>query len=470
MSIVLDKSEQCAGRLAVAPETCAPSDGVGGGPQDDIAQPGLARPSKIDTRPRRGLGRPSYLLALLDQAVVSGTSFATSVSVGRAAGADELGAYALGFTLVVLVGGVQESLVSIPYTVRGARLIHAARSRYAGSSLLAALLLALLAGLAMAIGAAAVSLTGLARLAPVLATLSVTVPLSLAREFLRRFAFAHLRMGRALVIDAIVAVAQLGALAWLTATGRLSAVTAHASMGLACAIAAAVCLAKLRGSFQYRPRELTADWRRSWTFGRWVFAGQFTGALFTYAPHWLLAIALGAAATGEFAAGMTVVQLANPFIIGFANFLSPRSAHAFADGGAEEVGRVVVRSAALLAVLTAAFCLVVALLGGRLLALVFDDRYTGQAHAMTVLSLSLVAGTLGMCAENGLRALRHPRTTFTANLIALAVTLLAAAPLIASYGTLGAAYALLAGNLAAATARWWYFARLLTAARQGAPA
>lgn len=431
----------------------------------------LERPSSEDGQRRSGLGSASYLLALLDQAVVSGTSFATSVCVGRAAGADELGAYALGFTLVVLVAGVQESLVSIPYTVRGARLIDSARVRYAGSLLLAAAALALLAGLTIAMAAAAVSFTGLAQLAPVLATLSVSAPLVLAREFLRRFAFAQMRMGQALAIDVMVCVAQLGALVGLAAAGRLSAVTAHAALGMACALAAAVCLTTARGNFGFRPREIAADWRRSWAFGRWVFAGQVTGALFTYAPHWLLAGCLGAAATGEFAAAMTVVQLANPFIIGFANFLSPRSAHAFADGGASEVGHVVVRSAVLLAGLTSLFCLAVSVCGGRLLALVFDDRYIGQAHAMTVLSLSLVAGTLGMCAENGLRALRHPRTTFSANVVALAITLLAAAALIAPYGTLGAAYALLAGNLAAAAARWLYFARLLnTARRTGATA
>lgn len=464
MSTVLDETKLVGGPRPVVPARASAADSEA----DGEARHGSPKPQPrgFETRPRDRQGRASYLLALLDQAVVSGTSFATSVCVGRAAGADELGAYALGFTLVILVGGVQESLVSIPYTVRGARLIESARARYAGSSLLAAVALALFAGLAMALGAAAVSFTGLAQLAPVLATLSVSAPLVLAREFLRRFAFAQMRMGRALAIDVTVAAAQLAALVWLAAAGRLSAVTAHGAMGVACAIAAAVCVTKTRGSFQFRRRELAADWRRSWAFGRWVFAGQFTGALFTYAPHWLLALCLGAAATGEFAAAMTVVQLANPFIIGFANFLSPRSAHAFADGGASEVGRVVVRSAVLLAGLTSLFCLAVALFGGRLLALVFDDRYVGQAHAMTVLSLSLVAGTLGMCAENGLRALRHPRTTFTANTIALAVTLVAAAALVAPGGTLGAAYALLAGNLAAATARWWYFARLLNAAQR----
>lgn len=459
MSTVLDETKLVGGlRPGVPARASAAPSGANG-----AARRGLPPPPGLENRPRGRLGRASYLLALLDQAVVSGTSFATSVWLGRAAGADELGAYALGFTLVVLVAGVQESLVSIPYTVRGARLIDAARTRYAGSSLLGAVALALLSGVAMALAAAAVSLTGLAQLAPVLATLSVSAPLVLAREFLRRFCFAQMRMGQALAIDVMVAAAQLGALVWLAA-GRLSAVTAHAAMGVACATAAAICLTKIRGSFRFGLRALAADWRRSWAFGRWVFAGQFTGALFTYAPHWLLAGCLGAAATGEFAAAMTVVQLANPFIIGFANFLSPRSAHAFADGGATEVGHVVVRSAMLLTGLTSLFCLAVAVFGGRLLALVFDDRYVGQAHAMTVLSLSLVAGTLGMCAENGLRALRHPRTTFTANVIALAVTLMVAAAMIAPCGTLGAAYALLAGNLAAATARWWYFARLLNAA------
>src|SRR2546429_36531 len=47
-------------------------------------------------------------LALIDQAVVSGTSFLTTILIGRWCGASELGIYALGFSLLVSWGCVQQ--------------------------------------------------------------------------------------------------------------------------------------------------------------------------------------------------------------------------------------------------------------------------------------------------------------------------------------------------------------------------
>src|SRR5581483_6028917 len=55
-----------------------------------------------------------HALALMDQAVVSGTSFLTTVLIGRWCGASELGVYALGFSLLVSWGCVHQSLIALP--------------------------------------------------------------------------------------------------------------------------------------------------------------------------------------------------------------------------------------------------------------------------------------------------------------------------------------------------------------------
>src|SRR5207302_10185209 len=75
------------------------------------------------------------VLAVLDQAVVSGASFLTTILIGRAAGPEQLGLYVLGFTWAVLIVSVQESLIAAPYTVFGNRLQGACRAAYAGSVL-----------------------------------------------------------------------------------------------------------------------------------------------------------------------------------------------------------------------------------------------------------------------------------------------------------------------------------------------
>ena len=75
------------------------------------------------------------LLSVADQAVVSGTSFATSVAIGRCCSQADLGVYALAMTLVLFVRGVQGELVGSPYAVFSHRRKGPARAGYTGSIL-----------------------------------------------------------------------------------------------------------------------------------------------------------------------------------------------------------------------------------------------------------------------------------------------------------------------------------------------
>ena len=60
----------------------------------------------------------THALALADQAVVSGTSFLTMVVVGRSTSASELGLYSIASSLLVTSVTIQDSLISLPYTIQ----------------------------------------------------------------------------------------------------------------------------------------------------------------------------------------------------------------------------------------------------------------------------------------------------------------------------------------------------------------
>ncbi|HJT35773.1 MAG TPA: oligosaccharide flippase family protein, partial [Pirellulales bacterium] len=287
-------------------------------------------------------GYSKGLAAMLDQAVVSAASFITSVFVGRFCGEEALGLYSLGFTLLILVRGIQESLVLTPYTILSPRLSNRRHASYAGSVLVHSGLAALISMLMVGLGAVAFSaVVGLPRLAPVLGMLAAMLPLLLLRDLARRFLFADLNLHRALLLDLTVAACQLALIAWLSAAGWLSAVTAHTAAGLACGVAAVAWLLRSRHGLRIQRRRILGDWVRNWSLSRWIFAEHLCGITNAYSPHWLLALLLGAAATGEFAAAMTVVLLLNPFIIGLGNLLGPATARAYANGGVSEMRRIV---------------------------------------------------------------------------------------------------------------------------------
>lgn len=393
----------------------------------------------------------------MDQAVVSGTSFLATVLVGRFAGEQQLGLYSLGFTLIILACGVQESLVVIPYTVFAPRAADERRTRFAASTLLQSVVASLAMSVCLAVGGLALTAPRLPQFAPVVTVLLAAVPTILLREFARRFEFAQMRFAASLVIDGAVAAAQLALLVTLAVSGKLSAAAALAIHGGCCCVVGLAWLWIGRRRFSLARGEIASDWRQSWGLGSWLLAGHVTGITQAYALHWCLAFVLGAAATGEFAAAVTIVSLANPLIIGVGNLLMPVTAHTFAQSGAAGVWRLALRSTYWLAAGLAWFSLSAAFAGDQVLAIIYGRQFGGQTSTVTLLALAISVAALGLSAEHGLRASDRPRAIFAANFLALVVTLGLAACLVPTHGNLGAATSLLAGNVVGCVMRWWAF-------------
>jgi O-antigen/teichoic acid export membrane protein len=410
------------------------------------------------------------MLALLDQAVVSGTSFLTTVLVGRFAGQTQLGVYSLGFTVLVLIVCVQDSLIAAPYTVFGNQLEGPARAEYAGTVLVHHWLLSLAAllGLAMA-GSALLAGSDFSLLGAVLLVLSGAVPFVLMREFRRRLAFAHLHVGSALALDSCVTVLQLGLLAALALSGALTAVTGHAAVGLACALVGGVALIAARKSFVIRRSRVVDGMRRGWNFGRWIVLGQLVGVAHGFVLYWLAAMLEGVAAAGVIAACMTVVTLSNPFVLGVSNLLGPHAAQAYATGGCQQVRRVVARATLWLGAVMASFTGAVFLAGPAILRLLYGRDYSGYGLTVSLLALATLAGSLGIAFDHGLRVLERPDLAFRVGLMGFTVTLVSAALLTFWWGTAGAAGGYLLGSTTGTAARAIAFRALLARANGGGP-
>jgi hypothetical protein len=159
------------------------------------------------------------------------------------------------------------------------------------------------------------------------------MPFALARDFARRYDFAHLATGRAVVLDLTAAVVQLCVLAWLGMSGRMSATGACAAIGAGCALPTAIWLYHSRGVFKFNGWHVQATLRQTWALGKWLLAGRITGQVQQYVSYWLAAVIGGTAITGVYAACMSIVGFANPLIIGLTNVCMPKLILAWKHGG-----------------------------------------------------------------------------------------------------------------------------------------
>jgi O-antigen/teichoic acid export membrane protein len=400
--------------------------------------------------------------ALLDQAVVSGTSFLTRVLVGRICGPHELGLYSLGFSVVIIGYAVLGSLVFTPYMVYTNRTRGRRRRIYAGAALAQTVLLALIAVpgvLLLALGLRYGNEES--GLHAVLWGLTTALPFILVREFTRRFSFAHFRTVQILLLDVGVATLTLAGLLALGLVGLLSGQTAFLVIGLSCSFAVVVYLAYYRRDFRLRPASWPVAFAKNWRFGRWVLGSELVSQLNSSTfLLWLLLFTLGEAASGVFAACASITLFVNPVLLSVSHILTPRVARAFAEGGHRELRHVVARAAALLGVTTGLFCTLVLLFGGAVVKLLYGPQYAGHDMTIFVLALDVLVVAIGMAVGCGIYALDRPDLSFRAKIAAVCATFATAAVLVYPLGLLGLAMSLLVGSLCDLTVRIYCFRSL----------
>ncbi|MGE0751279.1 MAG: hypothetical protein AB7K64_11920 [Variibacter sp.] len=407
----------------------------------------LAKVVRIATAPS--------VLALADQALVSGASFMTTVLIGRHTFPNQLGTYALAGATLIWLTNAQESLVSLPYTIRRS-CDPALAAIQAGQALALSGLLSILT--VMAIGLAIIAVVFLGKhtsAIPLLWVLAGVAPFVIHRDFARRFAFADLHNIEALALDCAIVALQLGALGWLAWTGHLTSVTALAALGFACAASVVFWLVLVRDRFHFMREGFSETLRNSWTVGKWLFANQLLAALQSQMTLWFVALSVGTAATGIYTACMSIALFANPIILGLSNVLWAKAARAFQEGGSARLLRESIADAAQLGAVVGVFCFAILLWGDDVLSLLYPKNdYAGHGDVVTVLAFGQLLYGLGMPASTALAGMGHVRTNFLVAAVETALIGVLVWPLVLHWGVIGAAYGILIGCTLRLIIRW----------------
>lgn len=391
---------------------------------------------------------------LANQGVVSATNFLTGVLIGRFCTKEEFGLYMLGFSIVLFVLDLQISLVSTPYMVYSPRLKGTALNLYSGSSLIHQLALSTIVMFVLVVWSGFLSFgSGPAGLASVVWALVVTIGLIMLREFVRRICFAGLRMEIALIFDLCVAAIQISGLFILAKLGFLSATHAYWVIGIACGVAGASWFLLNRAGFKIQISQAISDFTHNWTFGKWVFA---SGILWTISMNlypWFLTFFHGTASAGVWGACLGVLAMANVPLAGVQNFLGPKIANVYANGGILMLRRFAIKASMLLCIVMSILCCALLILGEPLLVLFYGEKYSGNGVVVFVLALSLVASSVAFSFSRALFAIERADIDFKVNFIPFFILFTFGLSFVRSYGPLGAAIGLLIANLSASVVR-----------------
>jgi O-antigen/teichoic acid export membrane protein len=387
------------------------------------------------------------LAALADRGFIGVATFAATVLLGRWAGPEELGLFAL-FTPAVFVAiALEESLITAPYTFFAARQAERdERQDYLGSVLVHTGVLSAVMAVLFAVTSLVTYLAGWSGFVAAAAILAPVVPCVLLREFARRVVYAELRPTVAAWISGGVSVIQLGLMALLHVNGRLNAVTAFAAMGISSLIGGAVWLYRNREEIDFRPTGVKAAFARNWFISKWTTATQLGEVVRVQMFPWLLAVALDERNVGIYAACAAIATLSGPLQIALSNLLLPQFAAAEDKGGVAAADRLMWQATAWITLVMAAFTLTLACLSAGLVPWIYGPEYVGTQTPLVLLLLAQLVAAAAMPAARALVALQRPNLDFVCQASGIILNLAAGVPLVIGWGISGAA---LSGLLAA---------------------
>jgi O-antigen/teichoic acid export membrane protein len=399
-------------------------------------------------------------MSLASQGINSANNLITGIIMGRLCPKEEYGLYALGFSLVMLITDFQSTVISTPYMIYSPRLYGEDKRRYAGSTLVHQLAFSSITLFILLCGLGAVY-SGMAQQSfmPVLEILVIVIVFVMMKEFIRQMCFAALNVKAALLLDAIVAVAQICCLSVLAYYGALSARRSFIVIGIVCAVTSTVWLLANRYMFVVKLKLILPDLRQKWTLVKWITASQLLWIATMGLYPWILAAFQGVRANAVWAAAQSVMMIGNLISVAAQNLVGPRLVHVLAEAGVSDMRRVIFKSALLMVFIMSVLSIFFIVFGNALVVFVYGSSYEGYGSIVSVLALNLVVSSATYPFSRGLFALERADLDFLVNL-AVVITLFLGIWLVRTFGLLGAACGLLAANSLSALLRGVVFNRI----------
>lgn len=402
-------------------------------------------------------------LAFSDQALFAGAQFVLNILLARWLAPAEYGAFAVAYSVFLLVSAVHIALLIEPMLIFGSgRYAEVRRSYMAivlrGHWLLTILASVVLLGAGLLIGRLSSQPVGHA-----LCALSVALPFVLLAWLTRRSFYIELQPGRAAAGGAVFFCSLVAFACGLRATNLLTPVTAILAMGVAASLAAGLHLFWLRPQWfadgkKLAPRDVGSE---HWNYGRWVLAAVFPSWTLLNLYYLVLPIWFGLKEAGALKAIMNLVLPAIHTLIAFSVLTIPLLVRHRDQGGSRVVRQTVRRLTGVFTVGAVLYLALLMFFRVPIIHILYGGAYS-DFSGLPVLLVGLVPVLMAFSVAVGgaLRSFERPDLMFWANLAASLVALTFGLLLAANWGVVGAAAGYLAAYAAYAGALWFFYRRL----------
>ena len=388
-------------------------------------------------------------LAVLDYGLISGSNFLLGVLLARWLAPAQYGAYALAFSIFILVAFLYQALLLEPLSVFSGTAYRNNLRGYLKATVWIHWAISLV--VCLVLGATAIAAhvwwhSAVSALA--FAGMTIATPFILIHGLGRRCFYLKLSPGPAAFGSVFYCVLVTGGVFVVYKAGWLSSFTAFLVMGLASLVSGIVMVFQLLAKLEPASGEahLPEVWGKHWEYGKWALGTCVVGWIPNYVYIPLVSSFSGIAAAGELRA---LMNFSAPLLQTFAALsmlFLPYAARVQAEQGKHAASVLGRRLAFLFVGAGAAYWAVLIPLRVPLFNLVYGGKYVESSYLIPLFALE----TTFWCAALGpailLRAMESPRSLFFANGAASVIALVFGIPATRHFGLVGVVWSMMAAN------------------------
>jgi len=408
-------------------------------------------------------------LAIADQGLFAGSNFLLNVLLARWLSPADYGAFALAYSVFLLLGAFHTAILTEPMLVFGPGKYRERFPEYLGILVRGhfALMLpgaALLAATAFLLGwlySPAVERAFLA--------LAIAGPFILLLWLLRRAFYVRLNPGWSAVGGGVYLAILLASILALRSAGRLSPATGFLAMAAASLITCLILFALLHPKLATESSTMRAIAADHWRYGRWVLATVVPGWFPSNIYFLLLPAWFGLEAAGALKALLNLAMPALHTITALSVLLLPILVRNRQEGGTRSMNRTLRGTLALLLSGSALYFALLWIFRTELFQLLYAGKYQEYAAwPLLLLGLFPLVSSAGAVLGCGLRALERPDLVFWCSVGSSMAALVLALGIASKLGVGGAAAGLVLTYLVTSVLMLVSYKRALVAKKKRA--
>ncbi len=368
-----------------------------------------------------GRGAREGYLAVIDQAAISIANFIATLILARNVSPTELGMYGVGFTMLRFFRSIQEGLTIQPLNTLGAPLNLDGFKRYATSTSLLQILLALFTTAGTILAGWLLLRTGNDVSGMTILGMWSAVLWWQLQEYIRRMLYSRGAVLPAVLNTLLANFVRLGLMVYWISTDSLSGVSGLEAIGWGALVALIPGLWQTRHFWSRKFDSVMETLQKNWKFGKWIMGGVMANWVSVELYPVMTAGLVSFAAAGAYRALQNLVAPVQLLLRAEDTFLTPRASRTYQQSRMPGLIRIIRLTYIILGIPILGILSLAVLFPEEILHLLYGDTYLEYSNAMVLMAIFYALLYAYWPLQTAFKAIHISRPIFIANGVAIAV-------------------------------------------------